>query len=173
MHLNAVLLESNEPRGSFSGEAVEAPQRRRTERRSLRLSAVTSSPPTKGAHVVIRDISMGGLLIEADLDVLAKDDWVEVSLPGKGLVRARVAWQSGRFYGCQFSEPIVEGAISAALLKSDPSAREDKLAIATEEEAFSRGRSQGLNPELNFSAAVVLALTLWALIGSAMYFYNL
>lgn len=172
MHLKAVLIESNACGASFSGEAVEAPQRRGTERRSLRLSAVTTSPSNRETLVVIRDISTGGLLMEAKPDALSKDDWVEISVPEKGLVRVRVAWQSGHFYGCQFSEPVPEGAISAALLQSDPAPIEDNMATATQDEAPFRGRSQGFNPEMNFSVAVVLALALWALIGAAVYFFD-
>lgn len=171
MNLRAVLVASEKRESSFTGEASEALPRRNNERRSLRLGAVTHFKSAGDVRVIIRDISKSGLLMEAEHDVLSTEDIVEVSLPEQGTVTARVAWQSGRFFGCQFNEPISAGAISAALLKSDPEATQDTPVADTEAEAPSRGRRPTIYPELNFSVALVLTLVLWAILGAIAYFF--
>ena len=35
-----------------------------------------------------------------------------------GTAQAQVAWSSGRFFGCKFSDPISTAAVSAAMLRS-------------------------------------------------------
>jgi hypothetical protein len=55
----------------------------------------------------------------------------ELELPEAGAVIARVVWQRGREFGCEFDTPVPKSAVSAALLRSPP-ARE--LASANLEE---------------------------------------
>ena len=112
----------------------------------------------------ILDISQGGLLLESKAAELFVDDHIDVELPECGLVRAHVAWKSGSFVGCQFSQLVSPAAISAALLKADPR----ELSSAPEQRAASPGRL-GIQPELNFSMALLIAVVLWGLIGLAVY----
>lgn len=164
MRLTAVLRSTGEDNKSLSGERSGAFDRRRAVRRPLRLSATTSAPLPGDTPVLILDISPGGLLIEADSSSLSVGDRIEIILPDKGPVQVRVAWGAGGFFGCEFSETISAGAISAALLKADPRVAPTNAAC----EKSSAGRA-GFLPELNFSAAFYLSLILWALIGTTIY----
>jgi hypothetical protein len=97
-------------------EQFPAPDRRSAERRKLRLG---SSLEATGEHVLIHDISPGGMLIETSA-ALAPFDALELELPNNGPTRALIIWNSGRYYGCAFSEPISKATVSAALLRSAP-----------------------------------------------------
>ncbi len=84
----------------------------------LRLGAAVG--PT-GSSALIHDISTDGLLLETAADIA--NDRVEVQLPHLSAAQARVVWSHGRFFGCEFSEPIPSAAVSAALMRSDPRLR--------------------------------------------------
>jgi hypothetical protein len=45
---------------------------------------------------------------------------VDLDLPEAGSTNAVVVWNSGRYYGCEFKDPLPKAAISAALLRSQP-----------------------------------------------------
>lgn len=164
MRLAAVLRATGEDKNSLSGEKSGAFDRRRTERRSLRLSGSTSTLVTGDIPVLIRDISPGGLMIEAEARSLSVEDSVAISLPDDRIVDGRVAWASGRFFGCEFRSHVSAGAISAALLKADP--RVTPAGGAREETPAERARFM---PELNLSVAFYASLVLWALIGATIY----
>lgn len=166
MHLRAVLRPSRGDAANFSSEAAKRLDRRASKRRSLTLTALTSSHVTGELPVQILDISQGGLLLEAKTAELSVDDQIEVELPECGLVTARVAWKSGAFVGCQFSRLVSPAKISAALLKADPQHRE--FPISPEHGPASRYRLR-IEPELNLSMAFLLAVVLWGLIGLAAY----
>ena len=169
MRLTAVTQPSAKTEGCESGGADEVLQRRSTQRRSLKLSAVASSPSARETQFLIRDISPGGLLIEAEALTLAIDDEVEVQLPDLGVASARVVWASGPFFGCEFSDPISVGAVSAALLKATPqSMKEDPAFVEDSASVFAGGRTR-IEPKINLSAAFFLSLALWALVGLAVY----
>jgi hypothetical protein len=92
--------------------------RRRAPRMRLRLGAAVGPA---GSSALIHDISTKGLLLETTADIA--NDRVEVHLPHLAAAQARVVWSHGRFFGCEFSEPIPSAAVSAALLRSDPRLR--------------------------------------------------
>ena len=79
-----------------------------------------SSLQASGEKVTIHNLSSSGMLIETQARLSSFDD-VEVDLPETGITRALVVWNSGRFYGCKFKDPVSEAIISAALLRSQPS----------------------------------------------------
>lgn len=167
MRLTAVLRTSDAEQNS--GEEVAAVDRRRSARRSLTLSADANVPSAGDTQVLIRDISPGGILIEAEVPALAVDDQIEIYLPDKGVVRTRVAWASGRFFGCEFSEPVSAGAISAALLMAEPQiADREPSRTAASMHPFGEGRRQ-FEPEVNFSIPLYLSLGVWAVIAAAIY----
>jgi len=87
---------------------------RRTARRSLRLGIGAGS-----GKVTIQDLSLTGALLETSTPMLVGADF-EIDLPHAGAVEAVVVWNSGEYYGCQFSQPISPAALSAALLQSAP-----------------------------------------------------
>jgi hypothetical protein len=166
MYLQAVLSTSAGSTGSISRQTTHAKNRRRTKRRSLTLSAFASSSNESGIPVLIRDISPGGLLIQAEPGTVKIDDEVTFELAGDTLVRARVAWMSERLIGCEFETPVSVATVSAALLKAEPQFNrpDDRSGRAPR----SRDVNQELAPEANFSFALILAVLLWVAGGSAL-----
>jgi hypothetical protein len=59
------------------------------------------------------------MLIETAANLHAFDA-VEVDFPEVGGTSAFVVWHSGRYFGCEFKEPIFQAAVSAARLRSSP-----------------------------------------------------
>jgi hypothetical protein len=89
-------------------------ERRGSSRKSLRLTA--SAPGASGdlTQVVVHEISETGLLLEGTL-TLTQGEELEVVLPRQGARRVNVAWFSGRFFGCQFAEPLPPPGSGAAI----------------------------------------------------------
>jgi hypothetical protein len=168
MRLSAVLKPSATGDQSFADEATGKADRRRSDRRSLMLSA-TANPPSAGEFpVVVRDISPRGLLIEAKSTTLSPGDLITVDLPDKGMVTAQVVWASGVYFGCELDQAISPAAVSAALLKADPRDRPTVTPSVTRTLA-ARLAPRGISAELNFSMPFYLALFLWGIIGLAIY----
>jgi hypothetical protein len=94
----------------------EATDRRRTERRTLRLDAAAHSS-TQETAVIIRNLSRTGLLIETDAFFALGETFILI-LPELGAAPARVVREEGRSLGCEFLSPVPASAISAALLKA-------------------------------------------------------
>jgi hypothetical protein len=124
-----------------------------------------------GDNVSIHDISTTGMLIETSVK-LAPFDALHVDLPEKGATEALVMWSSGRFYGCEFTEPLSQAAISAAFLRSSPgeslvppieapAARADSAnstAVTTDEDEEAEDK---LPLPVRVSAIAASALLLW------------
>ena len=166
MYLQAVLSTSTGSAGSFSNRTAQSMNRRRTERRSLTLAASGSSPSEASIPVLIRDISPGGLLIQADAGALNIDDEVTFNLADDSCVQARVAWMSERLFGCEFRTPVSAGTLSAALLKSEPRSRPPDNGFHCPPR--SRGVSEEVVPEENFSLALMIAALFWMAGGVAL-----
>lgn len=107
-------LEANPDRG----------ERRASLRRKLLLETQGGSALERPAQVVIHDLSPEGFLMETSA-AIAVGDRMEVTLPEAGPVEATAVWKSGRYCGCKFSEPISTAAVSAAVLRSHPSAPQE------------------------------------------------
>ena len=99
--------------------------RRASPRRRLQLQAEGSTEAAAGALVMIHDLSRTGMLIETS-NGLSVGERLEVRLPEAGATEATIVWHSGRFFGCKFEEPISAAAVSAALLRSDPTLPADE-----------------------------------------------
>ncbi|MGN6058172.1 MAG: PilZ domain-containing protein [Sphingomicrobium sp.] len=97
-------------------ELPTAEQRRGSPRRKLSLGVNLGG---SGDPVIIRDFSTHGMLIESAAD-LPLFDGIEIDLPEAGKTFAIIVWNSGRYYGCEFSEPVSKASVSAALLQSQP-----------------------------------------------------
>lgn len=95
---------------------TEATDRRRMERRTLRLD-VTAQSSSSESSVVIHDLSRTGLLIETDATFATGETFLLV-LPELGATPARVIRSDGNRFGCEFLSPVPASAISAALLKT-------------------------------------------------------
>lgn len=110
--------------------------RRRANRRLLKLQVPGLVPDRPGVAVLIHDLSRSGLLIEtsADLGVGAR---LEVELPEAGHTDAQVMWANGRYFGCRFDSALDARALSAAQLMSPAAvsapveAANDHLPLAT------------------------------------------
>lgn len=96
-------------------------QETKSDRRSLprRRISLGSNLRGTGDAVLIHDFSSTGMLIETTAK-LPLFDGIEIDLPEAGNTHAIVIWNSGRYYGCEFREPLPRAAISAALLRSQP-----------------------------------------------------
>jgi len=98
----------------FSSEVLlrEGPCRRAASRNAsaldtnLRHASSASRSPCR-----IIDISMSGARLRLYQD-LAPDTSIRISLPGKGLVDARIVWADGREAGCRFDRPLDEASVS-------------------------------------------------------------
>ena len=89
-------------------DGSEAVERRRSARRSLQLD-IAGAPESASAQVTIHDLSLSGALLETSI-ALGIGERFSVELPHAGGVEAVVVWNSGEFYGCQFTAPIPPAA---------------------------------------------------------------
>ena len=142
-------------------------------RKRLRLS-VPALLPTGAQNAVVHDISIGGLLLETD-SAIGPGESISIELPDARQVEARVAWSSGRFFGCEFTSAISSGLVSASLLKSEPLPQDDDssepseavVAIDShEDDLLDRGT---LSTAARIQIVVASSLFLWTLIGAAIF----
>jgi hypothetical protein len=71
----------------------------------LRSASSVSRSPCR-----IIDISTSGVRLRLYQD-LAPNTSIRISLPGKGLVDARIVWADGREAGCSFDRPLDEASV--------------------------------------------------------------
>lgn len=103
------------PMVAYFEERAPVADRRRSVRRALRLGVAAGDGDEL---VTIHDLSLTGALLETSVPMLVGATF-EVELPQAGTVEASVIWNSGEYYGCQFTLPITPAALSAAQLKAD------------------------------------------------------
>jgi hypothetical protein len=152
--------------------------RRTSPRRKISLDMTLES----GRPLTIHDLSSTGMLVETSAQ-LPLFEPVQIDLPQAGSKHAIVVWTSGRYYGCEFQEPLSKAAISAALLRSQPQ-RAEKVPGRASSDVPRPDRSsasplehhEASEPEeekapLGVRLRVILgsALILWALIISAVW----
>jgi PilZ domain-containing protein len=92
-------------------------ERRSSPRKKLRFGARAASASGNATEVIVHDISATGLLIEGALG-LSRGEQFDVFLPRQQMIRATVVWASGRFFGCQFVDPIPAQGAKAARSKN-------------------------------------------------------
>ena len=134
------------------------PNRRGSDRHILKLRVPGSTQSEVAVVVLIHDLSRTGLLIETSANLAVGAD-LEIDLPETGACLARVVWNGGHYFGCQFHEPISKGGLSAALLKSPTEAHPSDGAYGeswAEEERFSLRTRAGI--------IIGLALASWAIV---------
>jgi hypothetical protein len=108
--------------------AADAVNRRRSARRTLRLSAQGSSS-SGNTEILIHDISTNGVLLKTPGN-LAVGEILTIDIPEATDARAVVEWKVDKFFGCRFVNPISQAAVSGCLLKADPqSAPADKCSM--------------------------------------------
>ena len=139
-------------------ERVQSASRRGSSRLKLSLD---SSLAGSGEEVVIHDLSPGGILVETSAS-LRKGARLEVDLPELGATQARVVWNSGDYFGCQFDRPIPKAALSAALLRNPfKPAVGESADEATDDFVDDRAPFAVQMRVILGSAAVLWALILW------------
>jgi hypothetical protein len=109
-------------------------------RRTLRLVAEVAYSKDS-ARVLILNLSESGVLIETAA-VLAVGESLELELPEAGITVARVVWQRGREFGCEFEAPVSKAAVSGALLRSLPAEGPPHTAMRGEWEEFPGPRDE-------------------------------
>lgn len=135
---------------------IETTDRRRTERRTLRLDVAARTSDHESA-VIIRNLSRTGLLIETDAGFALRETFILI-LPEMGAVAARVVRIEDQQFGCEFLSPVPASVISAALLKS-PHTDDGEIADAVEQ-GFGAGEDESAAPPRAhpFAFAVLTAL---------------
>ena len=93
-----------------------AQDRRRAERRTLRL-VIAAARADEWCDVIIHDLTANGLRIETAAP-LGVGETITLELPGTRPADARIAWQHDTSFGCEFTTPIPQAAVSAALLQA-------------------------------------------------------
>ena len=91
---------------------------RGTSRRKLRLVTEVSYSHDN-ARVLILNLSKSGMLIETAAPLTVGESF-EVDLPEAGTVIARVIRRQAQQFGCAFDSQLSQGALSGALLQSEP-----------------------------------------------------
>lgn len=146
-------------------ETLAADERRSQKRRRLHLEAALA---TSGDEVLIHDISVTGVLLETDAQLEAFES-LQFDLPEIGATQAVVIWNSGRYFGCEFTNAISKAAISAALLRASAAGRTAVPSPAEPEvlELDARDEVHG-EGELSFATKgrviIGVSIALWVLI---------
>ncbi len=83
------------------------PERRRTPRAGLRLSATIREPGRSRVGVRVIDISAHGCRIEAQSGA-DTDSWILLSIAGLDTQYCRVVWRAHEFAGLEFATPLAE-----------------------------------------------------------------
>lgn len=108
--------------------------RRRAPRLLLTLGSELESC---GSSVTIQDLSSTGLSFETSTN-LAIGETIEVRLPEMDAAKAIIVRREGCLFACTFERPISKAAVSAALLRSEPSsASSTKPRDAQDSESYS------------------------------------
>jgi hypothetical protein len=132
-------------------EAYEegAERQRKLARKRLRLSVPSGFRSQLSEDVVVHDISVDGLLLEARSE-LPVGETITVELPEAPAASAKVVWNSGNFHGCQFVEPISAAAVSASLLRSPAEPPTEAALVAA---ALLAARAEPFDPAIANSEA--------------------
>jgi hypothetical protein len=135
--------------------------RRDFDRRILKLRLPGATVSEGSVVVLVHDLSLTGLLIETSADLSVGSDFA-IDLPESGLRHARVMWNSGQYFGCQFHEPISRGGISAALLRNPVFPElEPSYMLGTEP---ADGEEDKLPLRTRLWIMIALSLALWTLV---------
>jgi hypothetical protein len=87
--------------------AQTQPDRRRTSRTALRLTATMRDGKRSRVQARVIDVSIHGCRIECSSNI-ADDSWVWLSIAGLETQYCRVAWHCQEFIGLEFATPLAE-----------------------------------------------------------------
>lgn len=89
-------------------------ERRQSGRYVVQLTAMS---PAGDDRALIHDLSEVGLRLETSL-TLDRGDVLRIELPLIGEIDAKIVWKEGAFLGCEFLQPVSQGIVNAAILRS-------------------------------------------------------
>lgn len=145
---------------------ADASEQRATNRRVLRLEARAASAAGEGG-IQIHNLSRTGMLAESAAALPVGTD-IEVEMAGGARHRAEVVWRDADLFGCRFTRPLSQAALSAALLRAAPLVAPGGAVTMGNTEVLARLRehwdmedSTGLAGE----ATMPLGKRMWAIIG--------
>ena len=141
---------------------------RKHGRRTLSLSSSAVSDRSGEIPVTVRDISSGGLLLEAAPGAIRVGDRITIDLFDTAPLSMNVAWASGRYFGCEFEKQVGAAVVSAALLRASPVVQTQQGHEQEPSSSLSQSRV-ALDPEKNFAAALIISAGLWAVILLAVH----
>ncbi len=142
--------------------------RRGVARRPLKLASTLTDAPD--LSVTVHDLSAVGFLVETSADLRLNDDF-ELDLPEAHGTQARVIWNDGRMFGCEFKRPLPLAGLSAAALRSEVLPRspssigEIRLSNVSEASLLVGSDLAELATATKFWMIFALALASWAVVG--------
>ncbi|AOL93652.1 helix-turn-helix domain-containing protein [Porphyrobacter sp. LM 6] len=98
----------------------------RRSRRKIHFMAECKLNNQEIVKVAIRDISAGGVLLEASAAPDLRDGFV-LRMPGVGEFACNVVWRSGALFGCSFDQELTPGIMAAAQLRGAPLNQAEQL----------------------------------------------
>lgn len=104
------------PHTAFISSSADAPERRSSARRVIRLGFDISETPGSQPLLII-DLSRTGILLRTNAD-LKVGEKIRVILPESGTVEAEIVRHSGNEFGARFAAPIRNSTVSAVVLAS-------------------------------------------------------
>jgi transcriptional regulator with XRE-family HTH domain len=148
----------------IEGRLETRPQgdRRDSSRKELHLRLTSIAGHRAASNVTVLDLSQTGVLLQTSAR-LAAGETLQINLPHAGFRAAQVVWTSGEFVGCRFEQPISSAAISAAQLRSEPSAAVRSVSRAAIESGAAAGdgfgaRLRRLRSQYNLSQSALAKL---------------
>lgn len=91
------------------------PERRRSNRAALRLSATMREAGRSRVAVRLIDISTHGCRIETSSGGVSVESWLWLSIAGLETQYCRVVWQCQEFAGLEFATPLAEPVLDKLL----------------------------------------------------------
>jgi len=144
----------------------------RADRRSSTRHQLCLGSDIRGEAVTIHDLSATGMLIETAAD-LHPFDALEIELPEAGTTTALVVWHSGRYFGCEFKEPVFQAAVSAARLRSPPAVAVEVVQTTLPLEQPNVAADVSLSDSANDDERAPVAVRLRVIFGSALVLWAL
>lgn len=91
---------------------------RTSQRKAVKLTALVHDGLTINEVEIVNLSPTGALLVLPSQP--RQPTILSLELPETGRVAAKVVWQDGNMFGCEFEAPLPRAAVSAALLRSRP-----------------------------------------------------
>lgn len=144
-------------------------ERRAVPRRPLCLEARAKFPDGSIADVAVHDLSRFGCVMESS-EIASIGAALELRLTDAEAVAARVVWNSGHHFGCEFQRPLSSAIVSAALLKARPAIAAEmlpkRILYAPPEATGDTSAAPALPTGAELHVFLVFSVLLWAVLGA-------